>query len=91
MQRFLLVAIGCLFSFGLAVPTSQVRACGGGATDTIERLLERTDYVVKADVTAVDEVRQNAILSVDAYLYGGSGPEYLLLSTKRPGDRHPDD
>lgn len=79
MRRCLLVAMVCLFSFGLSVPASQVRACGGGVEDNIQRLLERTDYVVKADVTAVDEARQNAILSVDTYLYGGSGPEYLLF------------
>lgn len=84
MRKVLLVALGCLFSFGPVLPALQVRACGGGATDTIERLLERTDYVVKANVVTVDEVRQNAILSVDTYLYGGSGPEYLLFLQNDP-------
>jgi hypothetical protein len=30
MRKVLLVALGCLFSFGLVVPASQVHACGGG-------------------------------------------------------------
>lgn len=84
MRRLLLFVIGCLFSFGLAVPSLQVHACGGGADDNIQSLLERTDYVVKADVISVDEVRQNAIVSVDTYLYGGAGPEYLVFLQTDP-------
>lgn len=70
-------------SLGFAFP-SDVYACSGGGTDNIQNLLERTDYVVKADVITVDDVRQNAMLSVDSYLFGGSGPEYLLFLQTDP-------
>jgi len=70
-------------SLGFAFP-SDVYACSGGGTDNIQNLLERTDYVVKADVIAVDDVRQNATLSVDSYLFGGSGPEYLVFVQTDP-------
>lgn len=43
-----------------------------------------TNYVVKANVVVVDDVRQNAVLAVDSYLFGGSGPEYLLFVQTDP-------
>lgn len=73
----------CVLSFGLMF-TSTVYACSGGATDNIQNLLSRTDYVVKADVVSIDDVGQNAILSADTYLFGGSGPEYLLFVRNDP-------
>lgn len=76
-----MVLSGTTFGFTF---NSAVHACGGGATDNIQSLLERTQYVVKADVAVVDAVRQNAILSVDAYLFGGSGPEYLVFVQTDP-------
>ena len=33
---------------------------------------------------AVDDVRQNAMLSVDSYLFGSPGPEYLLYLQTDP-------
>lgn len=79
---FVLILFGVI-SFGFSF-TSTVYACSGGASDNIQNLLEQTDYVVKADVTTVDSVRQNAILSIDSYLFGGSGPEYLLFVQTDP-------
>jgi hypothetical protein len=77
---FLLICM--VFSGFAEVPA--VRACSGGATDTIQALLANATYVAKADVVSVDEVRQNAILHVDSYLYGGAGPEYLMLVQNDP-------
>lgn len=84
-MRTLFTLFGVLgaISFGFAFP-SDVYACSGGGSDNIQYLLERTDYVIKADVIAVDDVRQNAVLSVDSYLFGGPGPEYLLFLQADP-------
>jgi len=73
-----------LFLFSFAVMAPSVQACSGGAGDTIDRLLERTDIVVKARPVLVDSVRQNGILSVESYLVGGPGPSALLFVQNDP-------
>lgn len=78
MRTLLILAVFYVLSLGFT-PVSYVHACSGGGTDNIQRLLARTDYVVKADVISVDDVRQNAVLSVDSYLFGGSGAKYLVF------------
>jgi hypothetical protein len=69
--------------FSSLMLTAPVLACGGGATDTVEALLERIEIAVKAVPVAVDELRQNGVLRVESYLYG-SGPQYLLFSLNDP-------
>lgn len=83
MKSLSLVIVFCALSLGFAF-TSPVYACGGGASDNIQYLLERTDIVVKADITSVDDVRQNAILAVDSYLYGTAGAKYLVFEQMDP-------
>lgn len=80
MLRLLPILIVLLSSLTMVAP---VWACSGGATDTVEALLERTDIAIKAEPVAVDELRQNGVLRVESYLYG-SGPEYLLFSLNDP-------
>lgn len=83
MRILFIVMVLSVMAFGLS-SNSTVYACSGGGTDNIQSLLERTDYVVKADVVVVDDVRQNAILAVDSYLFGGSGSKYLVFLQTDP-------
>lgn len=78
--QMMLILAGLFYSLMLTAP---VLACGGGATDTVEALLERIEIAVKAVPVAVDELRQNGVLRVESYLYG-SGPQYLLFSLNDP-------
>jgi hypothetical protein len=76
-----MLILAVLFS-GLTL-IAPVLACGGGATDTVEALLARSDIAIKAEPVAVDALRQNGVLRVESYLYG-SGPEYVLFSLNDP-------
>ncbi|MEM9954230.1 MAG: hypothetical protein AAF846_21645 [Chloroflexota bacterium] len=51
---------------------------------TVQGLLEGADYLIHAQVIEIDDRAQNAILRVNNYLAGGSGPEYILLSNSDP-------
>lgn len=66
------------------VLTPRVHACTRGASDNIQDLLSRAQYVVKADVVAVDDARQNGVLHIESVLFGGAGPEYALLVQTDP-------
>ena len=44
--------------------TPRVHACSRGVSDNIQNLLSQTQYVVKADVVAVDDARQNGELHI---------------------------
>jgi hypothetical protein len=63
---------------------SIVLACGGGASQFIETLLEETEVVVKARPVAMDALHQNGVLQVETYLVGGAGPEFLLFVQSEP-------
>jgi hypothetical protein len=80
---FAIIVLISLILMGFSA-VSEVQACSGGASDNIQDTLANATYVVKADIVSVDDVRQNAILHVDRYLYGGPGPEYLLLVQNDP-------
>ena len=58
---------------------SDVYACSGGGTITLESLLERVDYVVKAQPVEIDTIRQNAILQVESVLVGEPLPEHIMF------------
>lgn len=83
MRRLYILIVLSVTAFGFSSGT-PVYACSGGVTETIESLLARVDYIVKADVVAVDDVRQNALLAIDSYLFGGAGPEYVLMVQNDP-------
>jgi hypothetical protein len=55
--------------------TQEVNACSGGQPLTVAGLINNSDYVVKAQITDVDDLGQNVILHIESYLAGGSGPE----------------
>jgi hypothetical protein len=83
MKYLAVLALLCV-----AIPSfilvQDVQACSGGGENAIQDDLSWTDYVVKAEVVSVDDVRQNAILRAESYLFGGAGPEYLAFVQNDP-------
>ncbi len=63
-----------------------VYACSGGHPPTLRDVVEPAQIAVKAQVIQTDEASLNGILRVETYLFGGPGPEYLLLQQRNPAD-----
>ncbi|NJL54892.1 hypothetical protein HC928_06660 [bacterium] len=81
MRKFLLIAIGCLFSFGLTIPASHVQACSGSARPWHELLPEmvgQSDTIVVGQYVELDDADANGIFRVGEYLEG-TGAEHLLI------------
>ena len=83
MKIFTAAVILVLLVMGFAT-AGETHACSGGADYPIEAILAQTDIIVEAVVTLTDDVRQNVVLHIDRYLYGGPGPEFILLSLTDP-------
>lgn len=83
-NRFAKIAAVLVIAVINVTLTGQVYACTRGASDTIQNLLSRTQYVVKADIVSVDDARQNGVLHIKSVLFGGAGLEYALFVQTDP-------
>lgn len=81
--KFLLLVQITLAVLVVLGPTKPALACSGTPA-TIDEILERTQYVVKATVVETDDLSQNYILEAETYIAGGAGPKYFLLTLNQP-------
>ncbi|MBZ0321042.1 MAG: hypothetical protein K8L91_31795 [Anaerolineae bacterium] len=81
--KFLLLVQITLAALVVLGPAKPALACSGTPA-TIDEILERTQYVVKATIIEVDDLNQNYVLEAQSYIAGGSGPRYILLTLNPP-------
>ncbi|KAB2853267.1 MAG: hypothetical protein F9K46_18520, partial [Anaerolineae bacterium] len=81
--KFLLLVQITLAAIVALGPAKPALACSG-FPETIDQILERTQYVVKATVVETDDLSQNYILEAETYIAGGAGPKYFLLALNEP-------
>jgi hypothetical protein len=84
MWKLLVLLAAFLLIFTDPAFTSDICACGGGAAASLDEMIDDVPVIVKAQVIEVDDIAQNGIIRVEAYLKGGPGPEYILLEQNHP-------